>query len=274
MHEATAYPWDISGDLVVFETPEQTQVEYRLAPFGTRLVAAALDAVFVAIASILLLVGGALLASAAGMLTGSSATGLTLFATLYAVHSFLGILYYVWAEVRGEGQTAGKRLTGIRTVMSTGQGVTLGAAVVRNCARLFDWLPLLWLIPTLSKGCQRIGDLLAGTYVVVAARHVAEPAQIDWPAASYAALEEKLLYLGGELAQKLHSDDLNLIEYLLVRLQEAPPRRRPALLRGVARRYIARLGLEEHSEKIMDDPRRFFHELGLFLKSRFEGRAF
>lgn len=273
MQQASAYPWDVSGDLVVFETPEQTQVEYRLAPFGTRVVAAFFDWILLLVASSLIVIGGFLVLSEAA--TRRSASNVFDFiAVVMVVHSILWILYATWAEVVFQGQTLGKRITGIRTIMTTGQGVTLGAAIVRNCARLIEVLPLLWLIPTTSKGCQRIGDLLGGTYVVVAAQYVAEPAQVDWPADAYADLEEKLVYLGGELAGKLYPDDLNLIEYMLVRVQQAPPRNRPKLLRHIALRYIARLGLEEHEDKIVGEPRRFFHELGLFLKSRFEGQAY
>jgi uncharacterized RDD family membrane protein YckC len=274
MNDPIAYPWAPLGDSIVFETPEQTQVEVRLAPFGTRLVAAALDAALLSVASLALLVGGAIVASSAGMLTRSESTALTLFAGFYAVHSFLGLLYYVWSEVSSEGQTWGKRRTGIRTVMATGQALTVGPALVRNCARLVEWIPLLWLIPTLSRGCQRIGDLLAGTYVVVAEAPSDERPGVDWPAPSYAELGEKLVYLGGDLAQRLYPDDLNLIEYLFARLAETPPSRRPRLLRAVAERYVTRLGLEAEREKIQEDPRRFLHELGLFVKGRFEGRAF
>ncbi len=273
--EATVYPWEQGGDLVVFETPEQTQVEYRIAPFGTRLVAAFVDTLVILAISLGLFIMGAVIGSALGVVTGSGGSAGAFVAILFAFQGFLGILYYVWGEVRGEGQTWGKKLTNIRTVMTTGQGVTLGAALIRNFARLVDQMPFMWLIPTMTQGGRRMGDLLAGTYVVLAADSVSRPAAVDWPAQSYGKLEDRLIYFGGEVAQNLFRDDLNLIEYLLIRIRDAEPRRRVKLMRAVAKRYLERLSFDDEQEaRILKEPRRFFLELGLFLKSRYEGQAF
>jgi uncharacterized RDD family membrane protein YckC len=274
IEEATVYPWEQGGDLVVFETPEQTQVEYRIAPFGTRLVAAFVDSLIIMAISLGLMIMGAVVGSALGVITGSGSAG-AFVAILFAFQAFLGILYYAWGEVRGEGQTWGKRLARIRTVMTTGQGVTLGAALIRNFARLVDQFPFMWLVPTMSQGGRRMGDLLAGTYVVLAADAASKPAVVDWPAETYGGLEDRLIYFGGEVAQKLFRDDLNLIEYLLIRIRDAEPRRRGQLMRAVAKRYLDRLAFDdEQKERVLKEPRRFFLELGLFLKSRYEGQAF
>jgi uncharacterized RDD family membrane protein YckC len=263
--------------VVVFETPEQTRLELTLAPFGTRIMAACADAgVALAITAFLLFVA-ILVGVALGMLTGSGAIGPLAGA---AVASFLltNAAVHVWGEVRGEGQTWGKRLTGIRTVMATGQGVTLGAALIRGLALVVDWIPLLWLLPTMSAGSRRAGDFLAGTFVVQVRRRGrgAGAARIDWPAATYAELSERSFYFGEEQARRLYRDDLNLVEYGLVRVQAAPPRRRKKLLQALVRPYLERLALEDEGarEAALGDPRRFLHELGLFLKERFEGRAF
>ena len=89
-------------------------------------------------------------------------------------------------EVRGEGQTFGKRVCGIRTVMTTGQGVTLAASLVRNIARLVDNVPALWLIPTLGEGRRRLGDILGGTFVIQTADRAVRHPRLEWPAETYA----------------------------------------------------------------------------------------
>ena len=46
-------------------------------------------------------------------------------------------------------------------------------------------------------------------------------------------------------------------------------------MRAVAKRYLDRLAFDdEQKERVLKEPRRFFLELGLFLKSRYEGQAF
>ncbi|RMG15828.1 MAG: RDD family protein [Planctomycetota bacterium] len=269
------YPWDPPHDRLVLETPEQTRLELSIAPFGSRLVAAAIDTAAVFVISLAVLAGGVLLAAAAGFSADSVDNALMVLGVVYACWSFLGLFYFVWGEVRGEGQTFGKRVVGLRTILATGQGITVGAAIVRNLARIVDNIPLLWLVPTLAPGRRRVGDLLAGTYVVLAQPPAPPRRRIDWPAPSYGELSEREFYFGGSVASRLSPRDLNLVEYLLERVRAAPPARRKRLLALVARRYLERFGWEgEERERALHSPLRFFLELGLFLRSRYEEQAY
>ncbi|WP_251343197.1 RDD family protein [Haloplanus halophilus] len=68
------------------------------------------------------------------------------------------------------GKTIGKALVNIRVASTDGSAPSLGAALIRNVARLVDWLPSLYLVGiagmVLSDRRQRLGDRLAGTTVV------------------------------------------------------------------------------------------------------------
>ena len=76
------------------------------------------------------------------------------------------IVYFTAFEARS-GQTLGKRFLGIRVVNSKGSHPSWGQALVRNLVRPFEAFGLLGLffVSSTDKG-QRIGDLLASTYVV------------------------------------------------------------------------------------------------------------
>jgi uncharacterized RDD family membrane protein YckC len=272
--KAMRFPWEPEGERVVFETPEQTLIEYRIAPFGTRLAAALLDRLLITAGVIgcwllFLLVSLSMQAGSLGP------DGLLYLAVLcICAHFVLTIAYFVWAEVRGEGQTWGKRRMEIRTVMASGQGITFFASLVRNLARLVDDLPPMWLLPILSRGKRRLGDWLAGTLVVMAERPaLLGPRRAPALAASYRELAERRFYFSSEVAAKLFPEDLNLIEHLGGRLARVSARRREGVLQDVARRYVERLGLRDDAERIAAEPRRFLEELELFLRERFDGEA-
>ena len=76
------------------------------------------------------------------------------------------------------------------------------------------------------------------------------------------------------MARGLYPDDLNLIEYLEDRLTRQSSRQRKRLLREVALRYADRLQLDDHSHRIAADPKRFLQELALFLRDKFDEKAY
>lgn len=267
------YPWEFQGEILTLETPEQTLVEYRVAAFGTRMIAALLDRLIIWSIVIVLIVLVIAMGLAGGLGEGSMPY---VIAAVIIAQFLITLFYYAVAEVRGEGQTWGKQRLGIRTVMATGRGVTVGASLLRNLARVADDVPVFWLVPALSTGKRRIGDLLAGTFVVVDARTTTRKTRRrDWLeklAPNYRALEDRHFPFTAQTAKRLHEDDLNLIEYLDERVHNMPPGRQRRLLTEIATKYAERLELEGDRERIAADPRRFLQELGLFLRDRFEER--
>lgn len=272
MKDDVRFPWEFDGETISIETPEQTKVEYLVASFGSRLVAALLDKLII----LGVVVGAWTLILLAGFLAGAVGNLDLVYyiaAFFLALQFLFTLFYYVWWEVRNDGQTWGKRRLNLRVIQLGGQGVTLGASVVRNLARVIDEFPLLWIVPALVRGQRRMGDLMAGTLVILT-EHPAitrgEQSEGDWLASSNPELEDRQYYFSPETADRVFPDDLNLLEHLEARLKTARRSQRKAVLEDVARRYVARLQMEEDEERIAEDPRRFLGELILYLRQRFD----
>lgn len=77
--------------------------------------------------------------------------------------------YYVVCE-GAFGATLGKLVLGIRVVNREGRAPGIGPALVRNLLRIIDFLPFAYVVGIVailaSKTKQRLGDRVAGTYVV------------------------------------------------------------------------------------------------------------
>jgi uncharacterized RDD family membrane protein YckC len=266
-----SFPWAPRGDVIAFETPELTRVEYRLAPFGARIVSALLDRLVILGVTLVLLFIALLVLTALGTLVGEQ-VALLLFGAFMAVNFLLSTLVLAWSESRSGGQTWGKRRMGLRTLLLSGQPPGVAAALVRNLAHIVDDWPPLWVVPTLGPARQRFGDLLAGTCVVVdrPPKGLLDP--VVWPAESWRALTERRFELPPEVSRRLVKDDLDLVEHVLRRVQSEPDlRRRDELLRPVVARYLRRLDLGPMRQPALANPRRFLGEVGLMLRDREAG---
>ena len=185
-----------------FPTPEGTPVRIRLADRAVRFAALLVDMVIIVVTPV---VAGMVLLLTVAPVFGRSVA----FALLVLLTFFLRTPYFIAFELRWQGQTPGKRLLGIRVVDRQG-GVLTGAAVVaRNLIREIEvflplgllisvalqgiedsdvplfystltWLAVLTLMPMFNRDRLRVGDMLAGTWVVstrqVSLRHdLADP---------------------------------------------------------------------------------------------------
>jgi uncharacterized RDD family membrane protein YckC len=144
-------------DRLTIATPEGVEVELTLAGVGSRFIAAGIDFV---IQSVL-----------AGILAIIVRPGAGLAVALYTVGVFVIVfLYDVLFEVLGGGRTPGKTWNDLRVVRSGGRPITLVRSAIRNVLRLVDVLPVFYAVGMTvifgTKRNQRIGDLVAGTYVV------------------------------------------------------------------------------------------------------------
>jgi uncharacterized RDD family membrane protein YckC len=83
------------------------------------------------------------------------------------------------------GRSPGKIALGLRVVMVSGQPIGFGAAALRNVLRAADILPATYLVGVvamaLNRRFQRIGDLVAGTMVIVAGRPSKAGPLMLWP---------------------------------------------------------------------------------------------
>ncbi len=141
--------------------PEKTILTYRLASLGVRIGAHLLDLAFITF----VLVVGTFAASIFSVVQPGLVTGLIMAGFVLGPFA-----YFILFEGLGNGQTLGKRLTGVRVRMADGTPITFGAALGRNLLRPADFLPSFYLVGLAAMftnpRSQRLGDLVANTIVV------------------------------------------------------------------------------------------------------------
>lgn len=153
---------------MTIETPEGLTVTVPLAGVGSRFSAAAIDLTI----QIALLVCAFVVFSVFGV-------GAGLAGGLLALSTFLILFVYdVAFEVLAGGRTPGKRWTGLRVVLATGQPIGFVSSVIRNLLRIVDFLPSAYLVGIaailVTARNQRLGDLAAGTVVARAPRRTVQ----------------------------------------------------------------------------------------------------
>jgi uncharacterized RDD family membrane protein YckC len=247
---------------LVLETPEGVVLRFELAGPGTRILAAALDALlfwltFAALALFLSLVG--LVVGVVLLLTGAI--------LLLVAYSFLFSLAL-------GGRTPGKLWTGIRVCDAQGfaprtSQLLLRALFVPLEMFLILPVPLVWILIATTPRRQRLGDLVAGTLVLRdrAPRVPREPA----PGLRWSELESRVFALEPAVARGLSGHDLGFLRDLLTRTDlEASARTR--LFSHAARHYAARTGLARR-DLSPGEARTFLRELFLLLREVRAGNA-
>ncbi|MEO1001456.1 MAG: RDD family protein, partial [Pseudomonadota bacterium] len=241
--------------------PEGVPVRFEVAGLGARLGAQMLD----------ILLTGALIAALIIFLAVTEiVSGTTWFALAALLFFFVRVPYYVLAELLWNGQTLGKRIVGLRVISADGRTLSPHAVTVRNLMKemevfapgtallaaaqwglfwslvLLAWIAILLAVPLLNRRRQRLGDIIAGTYVVEIPKAALLP---DLTAAAAAVPEERFAF------QAHHLDhygryELQTLERLLrvdpAGLREPRARERQATtLAEVAGAVTNRIGWEE-----------------------------
>jgi uncharacterized RDD family membrane protein YckC len=212
-------------------TPENIAFEYRLAGPFRRLPAFLLDFCIGTAIFLALVIAISLLITPA---SGSLAAALVLL-LFFVVWWFYGVLF----ETFMNGQTPGKHVLGLRVLSDTGQPINGMQATLRNLLRAADLLfPLLGLlVMALNRKYQRLGDLVAGTIVVVEERQwLTGVARLEDPRAiQLAAYLPPNFVVSRSLAKSLAT-------YVERRRFFTPPRRRE-VARHLAIPLLERFGL-------------------------------
>ena len=162
--------------------PEGVPLNLEVAGLGGRLAAQITDVLLTGLAAISVIV----LLFALGQTSPS-----TMFAIAALLFFIIRIPYYVMSELAWNGQTLGKRMMKIKVVSHDGGSLTTNAIVLRNLMKEAEiFLPgtllitldeaspiassiaLLWvigvlLVPLLNRYKMRLGDMMAGTHVIV-----------------------------------------------------------------------------------------------------------
>lgn len=197
-------------------TPEGVDLHLSLAEYGQRAGAFMIDL----IAMLLVLIAVTILV---GILIASlGRQGLELGAVIWLLGFFLlRNFYFILLETGPRAATYGKRMLGLRVVARGGDRLTADRVIARNLTREIEfYLPLSFLLYNLAEGTGggltalvgllwtglfvifpffnkdrlRIGDLLAGTWVVnVPRRRLGiDRLQAERPAESFAFTDEQL----------------------------------------------------------------------------------
>jgi uncharacterized RDD family membrane protein YckC len=183
---AAIQPLDTTIDVV---TPENIAFEYQLAGPFRRLPAYLID---LAVRWLVILIVGFVFLLAGGLMNVVS----TFYGPLSQAFLLVGIFLINWfygtiLEAYFNGRTVGKWVCNIRVIEVDGRPVSPRSALLRNLLRIADMapyfplsaidpeLPMAFVIPTgilgvvtmaMSRRMQRLGDLAAGTMVVVEER--------------------------------------------------------------------------------------------------------
>lgn len=232
-------PLDTTAEV---ETPEHVRFHYHLAGPARRSLAYLIDLlVRAAIVFVLFVVG-----LFAGIANSDSLSHASL-GLLLLVGFALDWGYYVFSEMIWSGRSVGKRALGLRVVTEGGHPLHFVDSVLRNLLRAVDFLPSIYFFGCYAVGFavmagerrfRRLGDLLAGTMVVVEERHaVAGPLRIAPP-----PTQKELSGLPQRLP--LSGEDLDAIELFLRREGRLSPMREEELAEMVAPIYARRMGVK------------------------------
>ncbi|WP_025745635.1 RDD family protein [Kallotenue papyrolyticum] len=149
------------------DTPEQIAVEFDVAGLGSRILAALIDHLSIAV---LLGLAGCLVIFAADWLSFDIEQTLVL-VSIFAIGISLVLCgYFIFFETFWNGQTPGKRLLGLRMVRVGGRPLGFLGSVLRNVIRLIDFLPAFYalglLVMFVDRRSRRLGDIAAGAIAV------------------------------------------------------------------------------------------------------------
>jgi uncharacterized RDD family membrane protein YckC len=173
---------------VAIEAPEHIVFAYRVAGPARRAVAHLIDLVLCYAALtlfavlVLLAAGGAAAVSGAMNGFGGVGTGLILVAAFAAQWAYFAVLEGV------TGRTPGKSALRLRVLTVTGRPIDMRDAALRNVLRAADALPNAYVTGLVSMALtsrfQRLGDLVAGTMVIVEPKTLAAAPLRLWPPAT------------------------------------------------------------------------------------------
>ena len=228
---------------VAIETPEHIVFRHRVAGPARRALAHLLDLlicygiVFVIAIVVILAIAGA--AGFGDTVEETAGIGVGfIFIVLFCAQ---WIYFAAWEAIKG--RTPGKMAAGLRVVTTTGRPIGTSHAILRNLLRAADMLPFGYVAGlvsmTISRRFQRIGDLVAGTIVIVVPRNVRSGVARIWPPAQPA----ELAALPGEVA--FTADERAALELFLRRRGTLGPAREDELAQmiigPISRRFGFRL---------------------------------
>jgi len=246
-------------------TPEGLVLRFTTATASERIAAFALDALLL---TLLLAAGAILMACLAPALQGAVRPFFALWFFL------LRFCWFAWAEIRGGGRTPGKRRFHLRVIRSDGGPLTAEVLIARNLTREIEtflpvllvispdllfaghdgivrivavvWVLVLLFFPLTNAQRLRIGDLLAGTRVVVSppaalARDLAATGKQSGAAKDEPAAAPEFSFPPEQL--RIYGEhELSVLEDVL---RKAPADGKDPTLAAVAKSICRRIGIAD-----------------------------
>lgn len=161
--------------------PEGVPIHFEVASLGSRFGAQLLDLLITHVGLLLLFL----------LVISNLSVPFSQVAAFFILLTFaLRAPYYILTELVWNGRTIGKRLSGLRVISADGQRLSAYQIVVRNLMKELEvflpitllfglggasgetrifmivWLLMTFATPFFQKRNQRIGDIIAGTYVI------------------------------------------------------------------------------------------------------------
>jgi len=225
--------------LVRIPTPEQVYLEYPLAGFGRRALAALIDHAIIGAGEFILMTVIMFLIFAFGAYSASYEASafegwfMAFFVVMFAVILLVPLFYFMVFEYYWKGQTPGKKVANIQVMRVSGLALDRTSAVLRNLFRIVDWLPSSYFIGIwsmmLTGQQQRLGDLVAGTIIIALPRKYGRR-EVGAGTQSLSAVGAGQALFNGSRDEEL----LWLINSYLRRRQHIEPQARVRIVRGLA----------------------------------------
>jgi uncharacterized RDD family membrane protein YckC len=233
-------PDDLLDTSVAIETPEHIVFRYRVAGPARRMFAYLVDLVVCYGAAFLISLLVLLATVGAGSVGDAvdSASQLGIGIILVVLFAAQWVYFVAWEATTG--RSPGKMAAGLRVVTTSGRPIGFGPAALRNVLRAADALPVGYAVGVvamaLSPSFQRLGDLVAGTMVIVPERPKAATLIRVWPPAQPRELAE----LPDDV--RLDADERTALELFLRRRGTLGPAREQELASMVVQPFAERFG--------------------------------
>lgn len=231
------------------KTPENVTFELELAGLSARAAAWVVDIVLIGIATV----------GIGGVLSLVSLVSAGLGDALFPIVGFAAQWCYgAGFEAAFQGRTPGKRLLGLRVVDAGGFQVRFPQAALRNLLKVVDLLPAFFGTGALSVLThplgQRLGDVAAGTIVVVE-RRSSFPTELVAPAERYNSFlaDPAVTYA----ARRVTAPERDAMVALALRRETLSLELRHKLFADLARHLETRIGL--HKPAFFSDEKYVLH---------------
>ena len=228
-----------------FETPENVRIEYRPAGLGTRFLAWFVDQIIMNLVIFIALLVLIFVSAAfeglfrdlfdqverslrnQGAPVDPEAVGMYLVGIGMLIWGLGSFFYFGLSDLLWRGQTPGKKMCKIRVVKADGFVLDAVGVFMRNVFRVADHLPILWIVPVLSKRGQRFGDMVASTIVI--SDEAEDLAEVRQQLSGRNKAEARFRFDQAKLT-RLTREDFDAIERILDRWNSIPPDQQSSLL--------------------------------------------